>query len=188
MTWEHCCIPLSPKDIMYARFYITSIGRKINSKTCPKPSQLWIGWSFRAAHFPFHLTRCRRGTESRATWRITTIEGFDVIIKSMFPKLKHTLLSVLSCEEFERWVWSELRNNGTLQPPHNHLSYLCSQIIIAMTKFNCCTCSFHHLLLGFISELICPSASQNYFAEVHDICSLKADCKIRNWMHLTELQ
>jgi len=53
---------------------------------------------------------------------LARFEGFDLIVESMFPRLKYTGHSFLSPEQFERCVWSELPNKGTIVTPSGRRS------------------------------------------------------------------
>jgi hypothetical protein len=48
------------------------------------------------------------------------LEGFDLIVESMFPRLKYTGHSFLSPEKFVRCVWSDLPNKVTIVAPSGH--------------------------------------------------------------------
>jgi len=59
----------------------------------------------------------------RATRMLARFEGFNLIVESMFPRLKYTARSFMSPESFVRCVWSELPNNGIIEAPCGDHSY-----------------------------------------------------------------
>ena len=48
---------------------------------------------------------------------LARFERFDLIIESMFPRLKYTGHSLLSPEKIVRCVWSELPTKGIIVAP-----------------------------------------------------------------------
>jgi len=90
---------------------------KICSKTLLKTSWFWFCCFLMADVFPCHVKWYFGGLGTRATRMLTRLEGFHLIVESMFLRLNYTGHSVLSSEKFTCWVWSELLNNGTIVAP-----------------------------------------------------------------------
>jgi len=71
---------------------------------------------------------------------LATLEGFDIIVESMFQRLTYPGHSFLSPELFVRCVWSELPNTGTIVAPSGRRSYQSSQN----------HCSYDEMQLGYL--------------------------------------
>ena len=83
--------------------------------------------SITAAVFPCLLKRCWGGRGRRAPSMLARFEGYDLIINSMFLRLKYPAHSFLAGEWFVRCVWSELPNRGMMVAPSGRHSYRTGQ-------------------------------------------------------------
>lgn len=127
MTGLHCRIRQSAQCISFPVLKRVSRGRKISSNTFLNTCALWIWCSFTAVGFPCSLKWCFGAMGRRATRKLARFKGLDLMVQSMFPRLKYTGHHILSLELFEWCVWSELLNNGTFIAPSSDCNYWSGQ-------------------------------------------------------------